>query len=167
MERRTKAFILSIGLLLGLSLLLPSCGVVHHYKPIKEETIIHVIDSIAWHDSTVISYLTKERYVDVVNDYDTLNLETSYAKATAYVDTTHRTLKGTIENKPDVPVKTQIKWKEKIVYKDSIRIVEKEVPVEVIKEVKVYPKTYWLFMAISIAALAYIILKVYLKFKKI
>lgn len=103
--------------------------------------------------------------MDVVNDYDTLNLETSYAKATAYVDTTHRTLRGAIENKPDAPVKTQIKWKEKIVYKDSI--VTKEVPVEVIKEVTKYPKTYWWFMAISIAALVYIIIKVYLKFKKI
>lgn len=97
---------------------------------------------------------------------DTLKLETSYAKAEAYLDTANTVLRGTIENKSDVPVKTQIKWKEKIVYKDSIRIVEKEVPVEVIKEVKVYPKTYWLFMAISIAALAYIILKVYLKFIK-
>lgn len=139
---------------------------VHHCKPIKEETIVHYIDSISWHDSTVISYLTKERYVDIVKPLDTLKLETSYAKAEAYLDTANTVLRGTIENKSDVPVKTQIKWKEKIVYKDSIRIVEKEVPVEVIKEVKVYPKTYWLFMAISIAALAYIILKVYLKFIK-
>lgn len=140
---------------------------VQHCKQIKEETIVHYIDSTAWHDSTVITYLKKERYRDVVNPLDTLKLETSYAKAEAYLDTTNRVLKGNIENKPDVPVKTQIKWKEKIVYRDSIRTVEKEIPVEVIKEVKVYPKTYWLFMAISIAALAYIILKVYLKFKKI
>lgn len=115
----------------------------------------------------MITYLEKERIVDVVKPYDTLNLETTYAKAQAYVDTTLRALKGSIENKPDVPVKTQIKWKERIIYRDSIKTVEKEVPVEVIKEVKVYPKTYWWFMAISIAALVYIILKVYLKFKKI
>lgn len=140
---------------------------VHHCKQIKEETIVHYIDSTIWHDSTVVNYLTKERYVDIRSIYDTLHLETSYAKAEAYVDTTYKGLKGTIENKSDVPVKTQIKWKERIVYRDSIRTVEKEVPVEVIKEVKVYPKTYWWFMAISIAALVYIILKVYLKFKKI
>lgn len=140
---------------------------VHHCKQIKEETVVHYIDSTRWHDSTIVSYLTKERYVDIRSIYDTLHLETSYATATAYVDTSYKALKGIIENKDTVPVKTQIKWKERIVYKDSIRTVEKEIPVEVIKEVKVYPKTYWLFMAISIFALAYIILKVYLKFKKI
>ena len=164
MERRTKGFILAVCLFIS-GLFLPSCGVVHHCKPIKEETIVHYIDSISWHDSTVISYLTKERYVDIVKPLDTLKLETSYAKAEAYLDTANTALRGSIENKPDVPVKTQIKWKEKIVYRDSI--VTKEVPVEVIKEVTKYPKTYWWFMAISIAALVYIIIKVYLKFKKI
>lgn len=154
-----------VGVVAGL-LMLISCGITRPCHQ-KEETIINVKDSIAWHDSTIFTYLTKERYVDIRSIYDTLHLETSYAKAEAYVDTTYKGLKGTIENKSDVPVKTQIKWKEKIVYRDSIRTVEKEVPVEVIKEVKVYPKTYWWFMAISIAALVYIILKVYLKFKKI
>lgn len=154
-----------IGIVAGL-LILISCGIT---KPChqKEETIVNVKDSIAWHDSTIITYLTKERYVDIVNPYDTLNLETSYATATAYIDTAFKALKGTIENKSDVPVKTQIKWKEKIVYKDSIRTIEKEIPVEVIEQVKVYPKSFWVFLAISIAALIYIILKVYTKFKKI
>ena len=125
-------------------LMLISCGITRPCHQ-KEETIVNIKDSIAWHDSTIFTYLTKERYVD----------------------TTYRGLKGTIENKSDVPVKTQIKWKERIIYRDSIKTVEKGVPVEVIKEIKVYPKTYWWFMAISIAALVYIILKVYLKFKKI
>ena len=103
--------------------------------------------------------------MDIVKPLDTLKLETTYAKAEAYLDTSNTVLRGTIENKSDVPVKTQIKWKEKIVYRDSTVI--KEVPVEVTKEVIKYPKTYWWFMAMSIAALVYIIIKVYLKFKKI
>ena len=103
--------------------------------------------------------------MDIVKPLDTLKLETTYAKAEAYLDTANTVLRGTIENKSDAPVKTQIKWKEKIVYRDSI--VTKEVPVEVTKEVIKYPKTYWWFMAMSIAALVYIIIKVYLKFKKI
>ncbi len=164
MERRTKGFVLAICLFIS-SLFLPSCGVVHRCRQIKEETIVHYIDSIAWHDSTVINYLTKERYVDIVKPLDTLKLETTYAKAEAYLDTANTVLRGTIENKSDAPVKTQIKWKEKIVYRDSTVI--KEVPVEVTKEVIKYPKTYWWFMAMSIAALVYIIIKVYLKFKKI
>ena len=151
-------------ILLTLLFLVPSCGVVKHC-PQKEETIVHVVDSIAWHDSIVITYLDKERYVDVVKPLDTLKLETSYAKAEAYLDTANVVLRGTIENKSDVPVKTQIKWKEKIVYRDSI--VTKEIPVEVTKEVTKYPKTYWWFMGFSILTLVYLGLKLYLKFKKI
>ena len=138
-----------------------SCGGTK-YIPVKEQTIIHQIDSIAWHDSTIVTYLEKERYVDIVRPLDTLRLETSYAKAEAYLDTTYKALRGTIENK-DTPVKTQIKWKEKIVYRDSIQT--KEGPVEVVKEVTKYPKSYWWFMGISVLALIYIGIRVYLKFK--
>lgn len=135
--------------------------------PQKEETIVHYIDSIAWHDSTVITYLEKERYVDIVNPMDTLKMETSYAKAEAYLDTTFKALRGSIENKTDVPVITEIKWKEKIVYKDSIHNVEVPYPVEVVKEVVKYPKTYWWFMTISIIALVFAGLKVYFKIRRV
>ena len=104
MKRKLPKLLLFLTLSLS-ALCLPSCGLVKHC-PQKEETIVHYIDSIAWHDSTVITYLEKERIVDVVKPYDTLNLETTYAKAQAYVDTTLRALKGSIENKSDIPVKT-------------------------------------------------------------
>ena len=123
---------------------------------------MHHVDSIAWHDSTIVHYLEKERYVDIVKPLDTLNLETTYAKATAYLDTTMRALRGSIENK-DVPVKTVIKWKEKIEYRDSITVKEVPVPVEVIKEK--YPKSYWWLLGIVVAALIYFGIKIYLKFK--
>jgi len=152
--RGLVAILLSATLVYG-------CGVVKP-RPIKEETIIHQIDSIAWHDSTIMHYLDKERYVDIVKPLDTLHLETSYAKATAYLDTANTVLRGEIENK-DVPIKQTIKWKEKIVYRDATII--KEVPVEVTKEVIKYPKTYWWFMAISILAVVYLGVKLYLKFK--
>lgn len=143
-------------------ILLASCSVT---KPTQREEV-HIVykDSTIWHDSTIVSYLTKERYVDMVKPMDTLNLETSYAKAQAYMDTSFRALRGSIENK-NTPIKTQIKWKEKLVYKDTTII--KEVPVEVIKykEVTKYPKTYWWFMGISILAAAFVGIKTYLKFK--
>lgn len=154
-----------LTLLLILTCFLSSCGVTR--IPQKEIITTHVVDSIAWHDSTIITYLEKERYVDITKPLDTLKLETSYAKAEAYLDTINNVLRGNIENKTDIPVKTQIKWKEKIVYRDSIRTVEKEVPVEVIKEIKVYPKIFWVFAAISIITVLYVILRAYLKFKKI
>lgn len=146
-------------------LLIVGCGVTHNIPPESEHTVTHYIDSICWHDSTVVRYLDKERYVDIVKPLDTLNLETTYAKAEAYLDTSISALRGSIENK-DVPIKTEIKWKEKIVYKDSIQIKEVPYPVEVVKEKIKYPKSYWWFLAISILTLTYFGTKIYLKFIK-
>jgi hypothetical protein len=151
-----------ISIIAALLLLLVSCSPRHLSQ--RDSTVIRYIDSIAWHDSTIISYLTKERYVDIVNPLDTLKLETTYAKATAYLDTANTVLKGSIENK-DVPIETKIKWKEKLVYRDSIQIKEVEVPVEITKEVVKYPKSYWWFMGISILTVLGLALKIYLKFK--
>lgn len=145
-------------------LLVSSCGLYHQLPPTTDQTVVHYVDSIAWHDSTVVTYLTKERYIDIVNPLDTLNLETTYAKAQAYLDTASITLKGTIENKDTVPVVTKIKWKEKIVYRDSIEI--KEIPYEVVRtvEVKKFPVTYWIFLGFTILTLVFIGFKIYLKF---
>lgn len=143
---------------------LTACGVTHHLPPETEHTVVHYIDSIAWHDSTIIHYLTKERYVDITKPLDTLNLETSYAKAKAYLDTSMNVLKGSIENK-DTPIETIIKWKEKTVYKDSIQVKEVPYPVEVTKEVVKYPKSYWWLLIFSIISALYFGVKTYLKFK--
>jgi len=133
-----------------------------HFPP-STTTVVNVVDSIAWHDSTVVSYITKERIVDVVNPLDTLKLETEYAKAEAYLDTTNRVLKGSLENKSDVPVKTVIKWKEKILYKDSLVTKEVPVPYEVTKEVKVIPKFFWICLIIIIGELVWVFWKAYKK----
>lgn len=131
--------------------------------PPKEETVVHVIDSVVWHDSTVITYIPKEVDADVVRPLDTLKLETTYAKAEAYLDTTLNVLKGKIENKPDVPVKTEIKWKEKIVYKDSIQTVEKPYPVE--KPVPYVPKFYRYAAVFMISIVGFGIFRLIIKFK--
>lgn len=139
-----------------------SCSPLTH-TVIREETITNYVDSTRWHDSTVVTYLQKERYVDVVKPLDTLNLETSYAAATAYLDTSMQALKGEIHNKSNVPIKTQIKWKEKLVYRDTT--IYKEVPVEVVKEVTKYPKSYWWLLGISIASAAALGIRIYMKIK--
>lgn len=111
----------------------------------------------------MVSYITKERIVDVVNPLDTLKLETEYAKAEAYLDTTHRVLKGSLENKSDVPVKTVIKWKEKLVYRDTT--ITKEIPVEVEKivEKRVIPKFFWICLIVIILELVWVFWKAYKK----
>lgn len=96
---------------------------------------------------------------DVVPPYDTLIMETTMAKARAWVDTTTHTLKGTLTNKQGTIYK--YKDREKIVYRDSL--VYKEVPVEVEKIVKThYPYEKWLWIYIissSVLVATYIYLK--------
>ena len=139
-----------------------SCGICKRSVPPTTTTIINVKDSVAWHDSTIYTILPVERYRDFGELLDTLKLETSLAKANAYVDTTKNILVGSIENKKD-SLKTAIKWKERIVYRDSL--VTKEVPVEVVKEVTKYPKSYWWFLGFSLLGVVYFALKIYLKLK--
>ncbi|MBQ3414539.1 MAG: hypothetical protein IJH39_04160 [Clostridia bacterium] len=92
---------------------------------------------------------------------DTLNLETSLAAAKAYLDTTNKKLAGEIKNK-DTSIPYQIKWKEKIVYRDSLVYKEKEIPVPYEMPVKFVPKFYkfcliWFIVSVlGLAAFIYI-----------
>lgn len=142
--------------------LLVGCGTQKHVV-IETQTVTNYIDSIAWHDSTIFTVVPVEVYKDYTGMLDTLNLETSTAKAQAFLDTTDKVLKGTIENK-NTPIPTKIKWKEKIVYRDSV--VTKEVPVEVVKEVTHIPGSYWWFLGFSILCVIYFGVRIYFKLKK-
>ena len=147
---------------LVLCMLLTGCGTTKHIVT-ETQTIYNYVDSIKWHDSTIYTTLPLEAYQIYTNMLDTLKLETSLAAAKAYLDTTNKLLTGSIENKKD-SIKSQIKWKEKIVYRHSVVI--KEFPVEVIQEVKFLPKSYWIFLGFSILCLVYFGIKIYLKFIK-
>lgn len=151
-------------LILTFILLLSSCSTIK-YAPIQNDTVTNVRDSIVWHDSTIVNYITKERVVDIVPQYDTLLLETDYTKAMSYVDTTHHVLRGEIENKDTVPIKTEIKWKEKIV--EKVVEVTKEVPVEVQVEKKYIPQWCWYSLIANVIVLCFIGFKIYLKFRKV
>lgn len=144
-------------LIIGLS----SCSTIK-YVPIQNDTVTNIKDSIVWHDSTIVNYITKERVVDIVSQYDTLLLETDYAKAMSYVDTTHHVLRGEIENKDTVPIKTEIKWKEKIIEKE-VEVI-KEVPVEVEVEKEIIPNWCWYSLIINVICGMLIGFKIYRKF---
>ena len=102
-------------------------------------------DSTRIKDSTVV--IPIERIVDIVPDIDTLKLETSLARAKAWVES--NTLKGEIENKEQVIYKYI--EKEKIVRKDSLIYEPKPYPVEV--QVKYIPKIYKWSLVFSIGFL--------------
>lgn len=82
--------------------------IVHH------EYISHYVDSVRYHDSTVV--IPKEVYTNVAWNYDTLRLETSLAKAEAWVDSLW--LRGNITNKQQIIYKyiTETKVRDSIVY---------------------------------------------------
>ena len=141
-----------------------SCSTVK-YVPVVEKEYVTVRDSVFFRDTTIKYQIEKERYTDYAGLLDTLRLSTEYASAEAYIDTTANLLKGRIENKPEKEI--QIKWKEKIVYRDSLIYKEKPYPVEVIKEVKYVPFIVKLLAWIGGIALLAVAAYIALKFIKI
>lgn len=113
------------------------------------ETVYNYIDTLIIRDSTVLipKYVVK----DVVPEYDTLLLETNLAKSKSYIDTLTNSLKGEIQNKVETVQK--IVYKDRTVYKDSIQIQEKEIPVYVTTEKKVVPSWCWWLLGINVALL--------------
>ena len=153
-----------ISWLVYMFLLITACSTIKNI-PVKEQTItkVEIRDSVRIKDSTVV--IPIERIVDIVPDYDTLYLETTMAKAKSYIDTNYHVLKGSIENKSGFQYRTV--YKDRVIEKVDTVQVYKEIPVEVIKEVKVIPKSYWFFLISFIITLALIIFKIFWKFKKI
>lgn len=125
-----------------IGLLLTGCGTTKRYIDVERE-IISYKDSVIYHQKDSIVYFPIERIVDVVPQYDTLKMETSLAKATAYVDTNYHIIRGSLSNKPEIAKESHIESKEKIVeVKDTVYVEKtKEVPVE--KKVPYRGKDYW------------------------
>lgn len=154
-------------LLFLLCIILPlfsSCSV--HRKTIstKDVVVYHYVDSVVFHDSTIFIDIPREVVKEVVMPYDTLKMETSVARSVAYVDTLTHTLKGVLENKV-YSLKSNVKWKEKIVYRDSISVKEITNEVKVPVPVTKYPKLLWYLLAYSIVSIVAAAFYVYLKLK--
>lgn len=133
------------------------------YVPVKgvEREVVNYKDSIRIRDSIVV--IPVERIVDVVPTYDTLRLETTQARAKAYVDTALHLLRGSIENKDKA--KTEIREVVKFVERTDTIYVEKPVPYEVEKKVKYVPAIYKLSLIFMIAAIGLTVLRLILRYK--
>ena len=138
-----------------LLLLTVCCGTIKEV-PVQTNTTIEYRDSIVVKDSLI--YIPKETIKEVVPMLDTLQMETDMATATAWLDTTTTTLKGTLVNKKGIVEK--VKWREKIVYRDSI--VTQEVPVEIEVEKIKYRHTFWDKLSWLISGLSISILIIYI-----
>lgn len=118
-----------------------ACGPTHHLPPAgSTDTHIEHKDSVTYKVDTLRIKVPVEKIKEVVPELDTLKMETSVAKAVAYLDTTTRTLKGALENKKTELKQPQVVYKEKISYRDTTIYKKEPYPVEVEKEVKVVPK---------------------------
>lgn len=135
-------------LLIIFILLFTACKTIQ-YVPIKGDTQIEYRDTTIIKDSII--YIPKETIKEIVPDIDTLYMSTSLAESKSYIDKDNKVLRGEMKNKKGIT--ETIKWKEKIVYRDSI--VKQEIPVEVIKEIvktkhPFYEPILWLFALLSI-----------------
>lgn len=139
-----------------------SCGPVK-YIPVEKNETVNIRDSVVLRDSTVITYLQKEKIKEVVPELDTLIMESTYARSKSYLDTTTNTLQGTLEQLDSVPVKTKIVFKDRIITQE--KIVEKSVPVEIVREKKVTPK--WIWWSLGLNFLIFVIFLLRLKLKSL
>ena len=141
-------------LLFLILLLFVSCSTIK-YVPIKGEDIYHT--EYITKDSIV--YTPVEVIKEVAPELDTLYMETSVAKAKAYLDTNLNTLKGEMKNKKEII------YKDKIVYRDSIIIQKQEVPVEVEIEKKVVPNWVYYSLGLNILVIIVFAIRLYFRFR--
>lgn len=126
-----------------------------------EKEVTNYKDSIRIRDSIVV--IPIERIVDVVPSYDTLNLETTQARAKAYVDTTLHLLRGSIENKNNV--KTEVREVVKFVERTDTLYIKQPVPYEVEKKVRYVPAIYKLSLIFMIVTIFLTVIRIILRYK--
>ena len=133
------------------------------YVPVSgvEKEVTNHRDSIRIMDSIVV--IPVERIVDVVPAYDTLKLETTQARAKAYVDTTLHLLKGSIENKDKA--KTEVREVVKFVERIDTLYIERPVPYEVEKRVRYVPAFFKFTALFFVGVILLIIIRIVLKYK--
>lgn len=133
------------------------------YVPVKEieKEVTNYKDSIRIRDSIVV--IPVERIVDIVPQYDTLKMETTQARAKAYVDTTLHLLRGSIENKNNN--KTEVREVVKFVERTDTLYIEKPVPYEVEKRVRYVPSFFKFTALFFVGVILLIIIRIVLKYK--
>ena len=133
------------------------------YVPVKEteKEVVNFKDSIRIKDSIIV--IPVERIVDVVPTYDTLKMETTQAKAKAYVDTTLHLLRGSIENKDKA--KTEVREVIRFVERTDTIYIEKPVPYEVEKKVRYVPSFFKFTALFFVGVILLIIIRIVLKYK--
>lgn len=134
------------------------------YVPVEHTEYVTVRDSVYLRDTTIQYKIEKEYVRDYTGLLDTLDMETSYASARAWVDTSRATLSGEIKNKENV-INIPVQVKEKVTVRDSIVYQDRPVPVEVVVTKTKYPAAFWWLLGWCILSIGYIAVKAYFKMR--
>lgn len=123
-------------------------------KIVYRDSLIYIVD-------TITIEIPKKIIKEVVPQDTVSQLNTSLASSVAKVEKgrLYHTLKqeGTVSTKIDTVVIT----------KNIEKIVEKEIPIEVIKEVKHIPNWAWISLIFNIITVLFIAFKIYLRVKRV
>ena len=144
-------------------LLLSGCGTLKKNTESENTKVIYIET-----EKIVMDTVTVEVPVEVTMTYsglrDTLKMETSIARAKAYIDENEMQLVGSIENK-SAQLEKEVVLKYKTTTRDSLIFQTKEIPVpyEVIKT-KI-PRWCWWLLLINIAIIVLVIMKFLINFK--
>lgn len=115
---------------------------------LKEQVITRYIDSTIWHTDTTYYQVPLEVYSDFTGLLDTLRLENTYSYTWSAVDTNKMILIGELRNK-NVKVPVEYKWKERIIYQDTIIESVKEIQVPVEKVVVKTKYSWWSWICLT------------------
>lgn len=154
----------AVTLMLAAVLSLGGCKTIQ-YVPIRTDTQVEVKDSTVFHIKDSVRITERSRWKDYGGLLDTLRIRGNRSEMRAWTDTTNNILNGSLEEDP-IEEKTRIVYKDRWKVRDSLVYVEKPVPVEVIKEKKIYPKWMVILSILGITLSCFFLFKVYLKFKK-
>lgn len=158
---KLKRFTGLVGATLLLLAYAPACKTI--YIPVETGTTVHVKDSTVWNIKDSIRITEATHYRDMAWLGDSLKIEGQRSRMWAVADTAKGALVGGLEE-DKIEEKTRIIYKDRLVLKDSLVYVEKPVPVEIIKEKKVYPR---FLITMSILGIVFCLLFLFLLYEKL
>lgn len=150
MLKKFKILILTLGTLLFFQ------GCKTQYVPItgSTSTTVNVKDSTVFNIKDSVRIIERSRYKDYGDLLKVIRIDGNRSHMTAWVDTTKNILNGELVEDP-VQEKTHIEYRDRIEYKDSVRVEIKPepYPVEIEKKVKYIPWYNQVLSAIGLISL--------------
>ena len=164
-KKRFGAIVAKTSAICGaIIILLAGCKTIYVPVPATTSTTVNVKDSTVWNIKDSVRITEKSRYKDYGDLLKTLKIDGNRSHMTAWIDTTKNIINGELIEDP-VKEKTRIEYRDKYIYKDSIQLVEKPIPIEVPVEVKYVPNVYKILSAIGLltrlSVLGFIGFKIY------